>query len=236
MYDSDSSYIGVISVSQVSPPQRESRGRRVPYKVTVMTTRATGIFEVTLTPQLSYNQTAEAKLGRMSIDKLFRGDLEARSQGEMLSAATEVKGSAGYVAIERVTGVLQGRTGAFTLQHNGTLKRGAPQLTVSVVPDSGTDELAGLTGNMKIPSGSTRMRSNTRWENNNRDARTEKFQCNCNAGRLESQQQDNSLGYQKIVDSNLPRGGSVAQSFLMGNRSVRFVSLSAAVPGVRLNE
>ena len=86
----------------------------------------------------------------MSIDKQFHGDLEAVSKGTMLTAMTAVKGSAGYVAIEHVTGTLAGRAGSFALQHTGTMTRGAPQLGVNVVPDSGTEELAGLAGNMKI--------------------------------------------------------------------------------------
>jgi hypothetical protein len=86
----------------------------------------------------------------MSIDKQFHGDLEATSQGEMLMAGTEVKGSAGYVAMERVTGTLHGRAGAFTLQHSGTMTRGVPQLSVTVVPDSGTGQLVGLAGKMAI--------------------------------------------------------------------------------------
>lgn len=115
-----------------------------------MTNRASGTFEVTLKPQPAYNQAAESNLGRMSIDKLFHGDLEASSQGEMLTARTGAKGSAGYVAIERVTGILNGRTGAFTLQHSGAMHRGKPHLAVTVVPDSGTGELVGLTGIMQI--------------------------------------------------------------------------------------
>jgi hypothetical protein len=86
----------------------------------------------------------------MSIDKQFHGDLEAVSYGQMLSAVTSVKGSAGYVAIEQVTGSLHGRSGAFVLQHSGAMTRGAPQLIVSVVPDSGTGELAGLSGTLTI--------------------------------------------------------------------------------------
>jgi hypothetical protein len=86
----------------------------------------------------------------MSIDKQFLGDLEATSKGQMLTAGTDVKGSAGYVAIERVTGMLQGRTGSFMLQHSGTLTRGAPQQSITVVPDSGTGQLTGITGKMSI--------------------------------------------------------------------------------------
>jgi Protein of unknown function (DUF3224) len=113
--------------------------------------QANGTFEVKLTPQKPDNKEAEsANLGRMSIDKQFHGDLEGTSKGEMLSAMTDVKGSAGYVAIERVTGTLQGRSGTFVLQHNGTMTRGEPQLSVTVVPDSGTGELAGLSGKLTI--------------------------------------------------------------------------------------
>ena len=86
----------------------------------------------------------------MSIDKQFRGDLEATSKGEMLTALTDVKDSAGYVAIERVSGTLHGRSGTFVLQHSGTMTRGAQQLTVTVVPDSGTGQLLGLAGKMTI--------------------------------------------------------------------------------------
>ncbi len=86
----------------------------------------------------------------MSIDKRFSGDLEATSQGEMLSAMTGVQGSAGYVAIELVTGTLDGKSGSFVLQHSSTMSRGAPEQNVTVVPDSGTSELAGLAGRMKI--------------------------------------------------------------------------------------
>jgi hypothetical protein len=111
-------------------------------------THAAGSFEVKLSPQ--DDKTGDAKLSRMTIEKQFHGDLEATSKGQMLAANTDVKGSAGYVAIERVTGKLHGRTGDFVLQHSGTLTRGAPQLTVTVVPDSGTGDLAGLAGRMTI--------------------------------------------------------------------------------------
>jgi hypothetical protein len=86
----------------------------------------------------------------MSIDKQFHGDLEGTSKGEMLAARGGVEGSAGYVALEQVTGSLHGRTGTFYLQHSGTMDRGAPTLAVTVVPDSGTGELTGLTGKMNI--------------------------------------------------------------------------------------
>jgi hypothetical protein len=86
----------------------------------------------------------------MSIDKQFHGALEATSKGEMLSIMTEVQGSAGYVAIERATGTLEGRSGSFALQHNATMARGVPQLNIIVIPDSGTGALTGLTGSMNI--------------------------------------------------------------------------------------
>ena len=112
---------------------------------------ASGSFNVKLIPQRADNpETESAKLGRMAIDKQFQSDLEAASKGEMLSAMTDVKGSAGYVALERVTGTLGGRSGSFVLQHSGTMTRGEAQLSVTVVPDSGTGELAGLAGKLSI--------------------------------------------------------------------------------------
>lgn len=117
-----------------------------PKKEKTVTQRASGTFEVKLTPQT----TADETLGRMSIDKQFRGDLEGTSKGEMLTAMTTVQGSAGYVAIERVTGTLRGRSGTFVLQHSGIMDRGKPNLTITVVPDSGTGQLVGLTGTMRI--------------------------------------------------------------------------------------
>ena len=115
----------------------------------VSTTRATGTFEVQLKPLGAYN-TDDPTLARMSIDKQFHGDLEATSKGEMLSAGTAFKDSAGYVAIERVTGSLNGRKGSFVFQHSATMTRGVPKLSVVVTPDSGTEDLAGLTGTFMI--------------------------------------------------------------------------------------
>jgi hypothetical protein len=113
-----------------------------------MTNHAGGTFEVKLTPQ--DDKIGDATLGRMTIDKQFHGDIEAVSKGQMLTAGTAVNGSAGYVAIERVSGTLHGLNGSFTLMHNATMTRGEPQLTITVVPDSGTGQLAGLTGKMMI--------------------------------------------------------------------------------------
>ena len=110
---------------------------------------AQGPFEVTLTPQ-PITDADEASLGRMSIAKQFSGDLDGSSKGQMLAAGTSVKGSAGYVAMERVTATLAGRRGSFVLQHSASMNRGTPEMHITVVPDSGTDELAGLSGQMTI--------------------------------------------------------------------------------------
>jgi hypothetical protein len=115
-----------------------------------MANRATGTFEVKLAPQPPVDEASDPSLARMTIDKHFEGALEGTSKGQMLTAGTSVKGSAGYVAIERVTGVLDGRSGSFTLQHTGVMTRGEPQLKISVVPDSGTGELEGISGQMDI--------------------------------------------------------------------------------------
>src|SRR5574343_1420143 len=111
---------------------------------------ARGEFTVKLQPLAVEGQPEGSKMGRMSIDKVIVGDLEATTASQMLSAMTDVKGSAGYVAIERVEGVLNGHRGTFVLQHTGTMNRGVPSLSVSVVPDSGTGELVGLSGQFNI--------------------------------------------------------------------------------------
>ena len=114
-----------------------------------MSQHAHGPFDVKIGPLETYNKDPEAKLARMSIDKQFHGDLEAASQGEMLASGS-AKDNGGYVAIERVTGTLNGRKGSFALQHKATMTRGAPHLDIIVVPGSGTGELAGLSGKMMI--------------------------------------------------------------------------------------
>jgi hypothetical protein len=115
-----------------------------------MNARATGTFVVTLKPLAFEGQPEGSTLGRLSIDKQIAGDLEATTAGQMLSAMTGTKGSAGYVALERVDGTLHGRRGSFVLQHTGTMQRGTPSLSVSVVPDSGTGALEGLAGTFDI--------------------------------------------------------------------------------------
>ncbi|WP_416306590.1 DUF3224 domain-containing protein [Neptunicella sp. SCSIO 80796] len=110
-----------------------------------------GEFEVKLAPIENYAQGQQGnQLGRMSLDKTFHGGLDAQSQGEMLSALTKVEGSAGYVAIEQVVGVLEGKQGSFVLQHFGIMDRAKDRLQLEVIPDSGTGELTGLSGSMKI--------------------------------------------------------------------------------------
>jgi hypothetical protein len=119
-----------------------------------MSQRAAGAFDVKVTPQKPDTQIARAaNLGRLTIDKRFHGDLEGISKGEMLATQTEVPGSAGYVALERVTGKLKGRAGSFVLQHSATMTRGSPKANISVVPDSGTGELQGISGTMLITVG-----------------------------------------------------------------------------------
>jgi hypothetical protein len=119
-------------------------------KESVMALHATGPFDVKLDPQAPDEKAGGAAIGRMLLDKQLHGELEATSKGTMLAAGTAVKGSAGYVALEIVTGTLKGRTGTFVLQHSATMNRGVPTLSITVVPDSGTGQLAGLAGKMNI--------------------------------------------------------------------------------------
>jgi hypothetical protein len=130
---------GVFTQTQSQPKAKQEKP---------MTNRASGTFEVKLNPQ---DQGADIPVGRMSIDKQFQGDLAGTSKGQMLMASSSsVKDSAGYVAIEKVTGTLNGRRGSFYLQHNGVMTRGVGELTITVIPDSGTDQLVGLRGRMNI--------------------------------------------------------------------------------------
>ncbi len=114
-----------------------------------VTNQAAGTFEVKVTPAAN-EKAADAAIGRFLLDKQFQGDLDGTSKGEMLGASTSVKGSAGYVAMEHFSGSLKGRKGSFILQHTGTMKRGGLQMTVTVVPDSGTEQLTGIGGTMTI--------------------------------------------------------------------------------------
>jgi hypothetical protein len=123
---------------------------RAAQKETPMPHHATGPFEVKIAPLDPAFKADDNSIGRMSLDKQFHGALEATSKGEMLTGMGTVKGSGGYVAIERVSGILDGHTGTFILQHNGTMQNGVYNLNVIVVPDSGTAQLAGLQGTMSI--------------------------------------------------------------------------------------
>ena len=123
---------------------------RAAQKETPMPHHATGPFEVKIAPLDPAFKSDDNSIGRFSLDKQFHGALEATSKGEMLSGMGTVKGSGGYVAIERVTGTLNGRTGSFVLQHSGTLTRGAPMQNITVVPDSGSAQLVGITGKLTV--------------------------------------------------------------------------------------
>lgn len=112
--------------------------------------RAMGSFEVRLEPLSNADVSHDAYLGRMRLTKKFSGDLTAVARGQMLSASTATQGSAAYVAIDQVTGTLEGRKGSFLLQHAGRVNRGVPSLSIMVVPDSGTDELEGITGTLSV--------------------------------------------------------------------------------------
>lgn len=112
--------------------------------------QATGTFEVKVVPLAADEGTDTGGFGRLSLDKTFSGGLTATSKGQMLGAFTAVEGSGGYVALEKVTGTLNGKKGSFILQHNGTMQGGVYTMKVTVVPDSGTEELTGIAGTMQI--------------------------------------------------------------------------------------
>jgi hypothetical protein len=120
-----------------------------PQKDAVMTNHARGTFDVKVIPQAP-DDPAGGPFSRLFLDKQFHGDLDGSSKGQMLGAGTAVEGSAGYVALELVSGTLNGRRGSFILQHNGTMTKGVPTMNVTVIPDSGTDQLTGLAGKMTI--------------------------------------------------------------------------------------
>jgi len=115
-----------------------------------MTRHAEGTFEVKTVPLPPDDATAATAIGRYALTKQLHGDLEATGKGEMLGAGDLAKGNAGYVAIEQIAGTLQGRTGSFALQHVGAMSHGSYTLSVTVVPGSGTGELAGIAGTMTI--------------------------------------------------------------------------------------
>jgi hypothetical protein len=139
--------IGIFGFGAFAEAQTQTGVQGIVKKETKKMTHASGEFEVKMTPQPADDKAA---VGKFSLDKKFHGGLEGTSKGEMLAVMTSVQGSAGYVAMEQFTGTLNGRSGTFALQHNGIMTRGTPQLSVTVVPDSGTGQLVGLSGQMTI--------------------------------------------------------------------------------------
>ena len=137
--------VGFVAPAQAQPPVPS-----VAQKEKTVAEHAAGAFEVKMEAQGEADKGDGSTLARYSLDKQYHGDLEGAAKGMALTAGTDVKGSAGYVALERVTGTLKGRSGSFVLQHSGTMAHGESQLSVTVVPDSGTGKLVGIAGKMTI--------------------------------------------------------------------------------------
>jgi hypothetical protein len=135
--------VGVVAAGAQTPSSNPTKEKSLPH-------HASGPFDVKITPDPFAEKAVDSTLGRMMIDKQYHGDLEASGKGEMLTVSTAEKGSGVYVAVERVSGALQGRKGSFALHHTGVMRRSVPELKVMVVPDSGTEELAGIAGTMTI--------------------------------------------------------------------------------------
>ena len=142
--------LAALAFAQAPNAAKTPAPKGSPSKMTMTTAR--GTFDIKTYPQKPDNPQEEATgFGRLTSDKQFHGDLDATSQGVMLASGTGAPGSSGgYVAFEKVTGKLHGRAGSFLFQHSGTMSRGATSMSVTVVPDSGTGELTGITGKMKI--------------------------------------------------------------------------------------
>lgn len=134
--------IGLTICTQADDGAKKSKQKEV-------TMIASGTFDVKVTPQQQSGDTT-GTFGYLFLDKQFHGDLKGISKGQMLGAQTATKGSGGYVALELVTGTLNGKQGSFILQHKGTMRKGDYVMQVTVVPDSGTEELAGIDGSMTI--------------------------------------------------------------------------------------
>ena len=146
-------FLGTIVQSQTITPVKkiDQPVKKIDQKEKVMTQIAKGTFEVKATPQTEEANVGDPSIGRLSMTKQFSGDLEGTGKGQMLGSQSEVvQGSGGYVAMERVTGTLNGKKGSFVLQHIGTMQGGNFELNVSVVPDSGSGELTGISGKFKI--------------------------------------------------------------------------------------
>jgi hypothetical protein len=144
------SLVGVLASAAGVATKLPVAAQNVTAQGEVKMQKAVGTFSVKMQPQGSLDSEPSTALARMTLDKEFAGDLAGVGKGEMLTAITGTKGSAGYVAIERFAGTLHGRKGSFVFQHSGRMNRGAQQLAIDVVPDSGTAELAGISGALKI--------------------------------------------------------------------------------------
>src|SRR4029077_1037415 len=142
--------LAVLAIAVAVVECSVARSQPASQKEKPMTQHATGAFDVKVAPLPAYDQSADTTLGRYSLDKQYHGDLDATAVGEMLTATTSVQGSAGAVATERVTGTLQGRRGSFILLHKSTMANGAFHMDITVVPDSGAGDLAGITGKLNI--------------------------------------------------------------------------------------
>jgi uncharacterized protein DUF3224 len=141
----------LTAIAGLAAAASHSQENRTVQKEPDMTDHASGPFDVKMTPQKPDNSVSEtAGFTRMSGEKQFHGGLEATSRVEMLAISPDAKGSGVYVALERVTGTLKGKSGSFVLHHTGIMNRGVPQLSIEVAPDSGTGQLTGLTGKMTI--------------------------------------------------------------------------------------
>jgi hypothetical protein len=111
---------------------------------------ATGTFDVTMSPETVSGKTPDPDMGQMGMHKAWQGDLDGTSTGTMIGAGSPARGSAGYVAMEKFTGTLAGRMGSFILQHSGTMANDKLQMTIAVVPSTGTGQLEGISGTMTI--------------------------------------------------------------------------------------
>lgn len=140
----------ITCLSAVSYTQVKSATSKTGQNTKSMTKLAKGTFEVKVTPLAAEENVGDPTIGRLSLDKTFSGDLAGTSKGQMLGIGTDVKGSGGYVAAERVNGTLDGKKGTFALQHTGTMQGEKYEILITVVPDSGTGKLTGITGKMKI--------------------------------------------------------------------------------------
>ncbi len=140
----------VLCLTTIANSQTKSPNTKAKKKETPVTKLAKGTFEVKVVPLAAEENVGDPKISRLSLEKQFSGDLTGSSKGQMLGIDTAIKDSGGYVAAERFTGTLNGKKGSFSLQHSGTMRGGKFELNIIVVPDSGTGELAGISGKMKI--------------------------------------------------------------------------------------